>query len=97
MAALPLPQCDRFDSLEQLYEALTAHRLPRVRGGGTVRVHPERFVRSGIAGILDARRQVGAHGLVLALTPAVGVETVELRYAARGSWVPGTGHRRSAG
>ncbi|HET7583537.1 MAG TPA: hypothetical protein VFK13_01445 [Gemmatimonadaceae bacterium] len=74
---------DRFDSFDQLYDALQTRTVPRSAPGGVVRVHPGRFSERGITEVIEARRRVGEFGLTLTLTPAVGIECVELRRAVR--------------
>jgi hypothetical protein len=73
------PHVTRFPSLALLFEALERRAVPAVEAGGAVRVHPSQFAERGVLGLLEARRRVGAHGLALVLTPAVGVECVEVR------------------
>ena len=79
MAPENRPNVSRFPSLERLFEALERHTVPSVESGGTVHVHPSQFAQRGVLDLLQARQRVGEYGLALVLTPAVGVECIEVR------------------
>ena len=79
MALQDRPNVSRFPSLERLFEALERHTVPAVESGGTVHVHPSQFAQRGVLDLLQARQRVGEYGLALVLTPAVGVECIEVR------------------
>ncbi|MGH7720209.1 MAG: hypothetical protein ACREON_15375 [Gemmatimonadaceae bacterium] len=66
---------DRFDSLEQLFDALQMLDI----AGGVVRVHPGHFADRGITHLMETRARMNERGLRLIVTPAVGLECVELR------------------
>jgi hypothetical protein len=66
---------DRFDTLDHLFDALDTLEF----GGGVVRVHPGHFAEGGITQLMATRERMNARGLRLIVTPAVGMECVELR------------------
>ena len=83
MALPERPNVTRFPSLERLFEALERNTVPALESGGTVHVHPSQFAQRGVLDLLQARQRVSEYGLALVLTPAVGVECIEVRCGKR--------------
>ena len=69
----------RYDSLEELFEALAIGAVPPLPHGGYVRVHPEALPERGLTDYLAARQRLAWFRLRLVVTPAVGPHAVELR------------------
>jgi hypothetical protein len=71
-------EVSQYGSLEELFTTLepTKDRGPRP---GVVRMNPGRFVERGVVEVIETRSKLSDFGLALVLTPAVGLDCVELK------------------
>lgn len=71
-------EVSHYGSLEELYQSLEPHQQVGPRPG-VVRVNPARFLERGVVEVIETRARLGDYGLALVLTPAVGLDCVELK------------------
>ncbi len=79
----PFEVIGSFSSLDELYDELDGQSPPELPHGGSVRVHPRLLPEQAINAFVAARIRLEQSGLRLILTPAVGMQCVELRRHTR--------------
>ncbi len=71
-------EISQYTSLEELYNTLEPARASGPRPG-VVRMNPARFLERGVVEVIETRAKLSDFGLALVLTPAVGLDCVELK------------------
>jgi hypothetical protein len=71
-------EVSRYGSLEELYSELEPHGEIGARPG-VVRMNPGRFMERGVVEVIATRAKLSDFGLALVLTPAVGLDCVEVK------------------
>ncbi|HJR40582.1 MAG TPA: hypothetical protein VJ812_00750 [Gemmatimonadaceae bacterium] len=71
-------EVSRYGSLEELYSSLGSHGEVGPRPG-VVRMNPALFLERGVVEVIETRAKLSDYGLALVLTPAVGLDCVELK------------------
>ena len=71
-------EVSRYGSLEELYNSLGPQEDLGPRPG-VVRMNPALFLERGVVEVIETRAKLSDYGLALVLTPAVGMNCVELK------------------
>lgn len=79
----PFEVIGSFSSLDELFDELEGQYPPVLPHGGSVRLHPQLLPEQAIGAFVAARVRLEQRGLRLILTPAVGMQCVELRRHTR--------------